>query len=101
MKASSWMAALALMSIGAASVAAKAAEVRVISGGAAKSFVQPLAESFKSESGHAVRLDWQPMGTLVKSLAGGQPADMVIVTSEVLDQLDRHRCWNAWASWSR
>ena len=66
-----------------------AAEVRVISGGAAKSFVQPLADSFKSESGHTVLLDWQPMGTLVKSLASGQPADMVIVTSEVLEQLDR------------
>ena len=66
-----------------------AAEVRVISGGAAKSFVQPLADSFKIESGNSVLIDWQPMGTLVKSLASGQPADMVIVTSEVLEQLDR------------
>jgi molybdate transport system substrate-binding protein len=66
-----------------------AAEVRVISGGAAKSFVQPLADSFRSQSGHTVLLDWQPMGTLVKSLARGQPADMVIVTSEVLAELER------------
>jgi molybdate transport system substrate-binding protein len=66
-----------------------AAEIRVISGGAAKSFVQPLAESFRSQSGQTVLLDWQPMGTLVKSLARGQPADMVIVTSEVLAELER------------
>ena len=68
---------------------AAAAEIRVISGGAAKAFVQPLAESFSSESGTAVVIDWQPMGTLVKSLAGGQPADMLIVTSEMLEQLER------------
>ena len=37
--------------------------------------------------GTTVKLDWQPMGKLVQSLAAGQPADMVIVTSEVFDQL--------------
>jgi len=68
---------------------AAAAEIRVISGGAAKSFVQPLAESFRGESGTSVLIDWQPMGTLVKSLASGQAVDMVIVTSEVLEQLER------------
>ena len=66
-----------------------AAEIRVISGGAAKAFVQPLIEPFQRESGHTVMIEWQPMGTLVKSLAAGQPVDMVIVTSEVLEQLER------------
>jgi molybdate transport system substrate-binding protein len=75
--------------LAAAVPSAAAAEIRVISGGAAKSFVQPLADSFKSETGNAVLIDWQPMGTLVKSLAAGQPADMLIVTSEVLEQLER------------
>ena len=68
---------------------AAGAEIRVISGGAAKAFVQPLAESFRSESGNAVLIDWQPMGTLVKSLASGQAVDMLIVTSEVLELLER------------
>lgn len=68
---------------------AGAAEIRVISGGAAKAFVQPVVESFKAETGHTANVDWQPMGTLVKSLASGQPVDMVIVTSEVLEQLER------------
>jgi molybdate transport system substrate-binding protein len=65
-----------------------AAEIRVISGGAAKAFVQPLAASFNADSGHTVVLDFQPMGPLVKSLAGGQAVDMVIVTSEVLERLE-------------
>ena len=65
-------------------VSASADEIRVISGGAARAFVEPAAKSFP---GHEVKLDWQPMGKLVQSLAAGQPADMVIVTSEVFDQL--------------
>ena len=77
------------LALAAAIPVAARAEIRVISGGAAKAFVQPLARSFKSEFGHAVLLDFQPMGALVKSLASGQSADMVIVTSEVLEQLDR------------
>jgi molybdate transport system substrate-binding protein len=66
-----------------------AAEIRVISGGAAKAFVQPLTESFNADSGHTVVLDFQPMGPLVKALADGQAVDMVIVTSEVLEGLER------------
>jgi molybdate transport system substrate-binding protein len=61
-------------------------EVRVLSGGAARGFVEPLAKSF---SPHSVQLEWQPMGKLVQSLAAGHAADMVIVTSEVLGQLER------------
>src|SRR5256886_10326380 len=61
-------------------------EVRVLSGGAARAFVEPLAATFP---GHAVKLEYQPMGKLVQSLAGGYRADMVIVTSEVLLQLER------------
>src|SRR5438046_6031223 len=61
-------------------------EIRVLSGGAARAFVEPLAATFP---GHAVKLEYQPMGKLVQSLAGGYRADMVIVTSEVLPQLER------------
>jgi molybdate transport system substrate-binding protein len=67
------------------SATATAEEIKVISGGAARSFVEPLAKSFP---GHDVKLDWQPMGKLVQSLAAGQAADMVIVTQEVLEQLE-------------
>src|SRR6267142_7287829 len=61
-------------------------EIRVLSGGAARAFVEPLASSFP---GHTVKVEYQPMGRLVQSLAGGYQADMVVVTSEVLPRLER------------
>ena len=72
--------------LAAAAFAAAADEIRVISGGAARAFVEPMAKAFP---GHEVKLDWQPMGKLVHSLAAGQPADMVIVTNEVLQELEQ------------
>jgi molybdate transport system substrate-binding protein len=68
------------------SLCAQGEEIRVLSGGAARAFVEPLASTFP---GHTVKLEYQPMGKLVQSLAGGYQADMVIVTSEVLPQLER------------
>jgi molybdate transport system substrate-binding protein len=61
-----------------------AEELRVLSGGAAKSLVDPLAASFK---GATVKMVYQPMGKLTQSLKAGDAADMVIVTSEVLPSL--------------
>jgi len=63
---------------------AGAEEIRVLSGGAAKSFIDPLAASFP---GHTVKIEYQPMGRLTKSLAEGAAVDMVVVTSEVLESL--------------
>jgi molybdate transport system substrate-binding protein len=68
------------------SVAAQ--ELRVLSGGAAKSLVDPLAASFRSG---VVKVDYQPMGRLVKSLEDGAEVDMVIVTEETLPALERQR----------
>ena len=79
--------------LGMASTMAHADQINVLSGGAAKSFIEPLAASFK---GHTVKLEFQPMGKLTKSLADGYQADMVVVTSEVLDQVkDRTRMQDA------
>jgi molybdate transport system substrate-binding protein len=73
-----------ILFLGMASSMAHADQINVLSGGAAKSFIEPLAASFK---GHTVKLEFQPMGKLTKSLADGYPADMVVVTSEVVEQL--------------
>jgi len=59
--------------------------IRVLSGGAVQTFVRPLAESFGADT---VAVEFQPMGKLVKTLAGGYPADVVIVTEEVLARLN-------------
>ncbi|HEY3077095.1 MAG TPA: substrate-binding domain-containing protein, partial [Burkholderiales bacterium] len=69
-------------------VALHAQELRVLSGGAAKSLVDPLAASFKQG---VVKVDYQPMGRLVKSLEDGAEVDMVIVTEETLPGLERSR----------
>jgi molybdate transport system substrate-binding protein len=66
-----------------------AQELRVLSGGAAKSLVDPLAASFP---GGKVAVQYQPMGKLVESLAassqGGTEVDLVIVTEETLPRLE-------------
>ncbi|HEY3073891.1 MAG TPA: substrate-binding domain-containing protein [Burkholderiales bacterium] len=69
-------------------IALHAQELRVLSGGAAKSLVDPLAASFRSG---VVKVDYQPMGRLVKSLEDGAEVDMVIVTEETLPGLERQR----------
>jgi molybdate transport system substrate-binding protein len=58
--------------------------IRVLSGGAVQTFVRPLAASFPNDK---VEVEFQPMGKLVKTLAEGNPADVVVVTEEVLARL--------------
>ena len=63
-----------------------AQELRVLSGGAAKSLVDPLAATFAHGK---VEVEYQPMGRLVESLARGPEVDLVIVTEETLPRLER------------
>jgi molybdate transport system substrate-binding protein len=77
---------LAFVSLVIVPALASAEEIKVLSGGAAKSFVDPLAAAYAQ---HAVKLEYQPMGKLVQTLASGAPVDMVIVTSEVYERLGR------------
>ena len=63
-----------------------AQDLRVLSGGAAKSLVEPLAASFP---GGKVDVQYQPMGKLTESLAQGAKVDLVIVTEEVLPRLEK------------
>ena len=74
-----------LVSLALVSSMASAEEISVLSGGAAKAFIEPLAASFP---GHTVKLEFQPMGKLTKMLAEGYAADMVVVTSEILPSLE-------------
>jgi molybdate transport system substrate-binding protein len=66
--------------------AAQAEEIRVLSGGAAKALVEPLAESFKGAN--TALVEFTPMGPLTARLAKGEAIDMVIVTSDVLERLE-------------
>jgi molybdate transport system substrate-binding protein len=59
-------------------------ELHVLSGGAAKSLVEPMAASFP---GGKVDVQFQPMGKLFDSLAQGANVDMVVVTEEMVPRL--------------
>lgn len=61
-----------------------AEELHVLSGGAAKSLVEPMAASFP---GGKVDVQFQPMGKLFDSLSQGMNVDMVVVTEETLPRL--------------
>jgi molybdate transport system substrate-binding protein len=73
-----------ILFLGMTATMAHAEQINVLSGGAAKSFIEPLARTF---AGHTVKLEFQPMGKLTRSLADGYPADMVVISSEVVEQL--------------
>jgi molybdate transport system substrate-binding protein len=65
---------------------AEAAEIKLISAGAVRAVVAGLAESFAKETGHSVKATFGTMGVVRKTLAE-QPADVVIGTDVVLDDL--------------
>jgi molybdate transport system substrate-binding protein len=78
-----WLAALVVaMSAGGAD----AVEIKLIGAGAVRAVVAGLAESFAKESGHSVKATFGTMGVVRKTLAE-QPADVVIGSDVVLDDL--------------
>ena len=68
--------------------AAGAAELKVLSAGAMKSIVTELGEAFKQETGHTLAMTFDTAGAQSKRLAGGEPADVVVLTDVVIDQLE-------------
>ena len=68
---------------------AAAADIFVMSAGAAKSGVQPLIESFEKASGHKVSVSFGTMGLIQEKLGKGERADVLIVANEVADDLQK------------
>ena len=66
-----------------------AAEIHVISAGAARGAVVPLIEPFQRESGHTIRFDYGTMGQIQAKLKEGQRPDVVIVTTTVIAELEK------------
>ena len=61
-------------------------EIKVLSGGAARHALEPMTASFPA---HKVTFDFQTMGKLQQSLAAGQKPDLLVVTTEVLERLEK------------
>ena len=66
-----------------------AADIVVMSAGAAKEAVLPLAEQFAKQSGHKVSVTYGTMGLIQERLAKGEKADVLVVAAEVADAMQK------------
>lgn len=61
--------------------------VRILSGGAAQAAVERLAVSFERDTGCSVRGEFSAVGAMRDKLIAGEPADVVILTAPLVDEL--------------
>jgi molybdate transport system substrate-binding protein len=66
---------------------ALAAELKVLSGGAVKAALTELAETWGRETGNRVTITYATTGASLQKLTAGEPADLVVLTTEAIDQL--------------
>lgn len=69
--------------------AAGADEIKLLSAGAAKSAVNALAMPFHAVTGDRIIATFDTVGGLRQRLAGGEPADLVIASTEALDAMEQ------------
>lgn len=63
---------------------ADAAEISVLSGGAAKAGLADAVPIYEKASGDKVAVDYLPMGPLMKALGEGRAPDVVVLTEDVV-----------------
>ena len=81
---------VAIALAGALSITAgHAADVKVLAALAVQDALGPLALRFWRERGHTILIDYSTVGAIRKRLAGGERADIVVVTSEAADEMER------------
>jgi molybdate transport system substrate-binding protein len=73
----------------AAALPAAAAEITIYSGGAVKSALVDAASSYEKQKGDKITIEFHPMGPLTKLLAEGSVPDIVILTREVMDEVEK------------
>lgn len=66
-----------------------AAEIAVLSAGAAKPSMAPLVERYAGQAGDKIKISYGTMGALQEKLAAGERADVMIATVEVLTDLEK------------
>ena len=80
----------AAMLIGATN-AAGAAEIDALITTAMKAAIDELVPPFERQNGHAVRVSYGPSGGISRRFLGGEPADLIVIDSGALDDLDQAR----------
>jgi len=66
-----------------------AAEVKVLAALAVQDALKPLAGRFSTERGHAVQVGFSTVGAIRKRLADGERADVVVLTSDAINEMER------------
>ena len=82
---------IVIASCGALTGAANAADIVVMSAGAAKEAVLPLVEQFARQSGHKVDVSFGTMGLIQEKLGKGERADVLIVAAEIADAMQKSK----------
>src|SRR5215470_7442673 len=66
---------------------AQAAEIDAMISTAMNAAIEELAPPFERASGHKLRVVYGPSGGIARRFTGGEPADLIVVDSKVLDEL--------------
>lgn len=80
---------IALACAAAVSVPAQAADVHALISTAMKDAVDTLAPGFERDSGNVLHVGYGPSGGIARRFLGGEPADVIVIGSEQLDDLIR------------
>jgi molybdate transport system substrate-binding protein len=64
-------------------------EIRLLSAGAAQGVVSALASDFRARTGCELQATFQAVGALKEKLVAGEPCDMLISTSAMVDEFVR------------
>jgi molybdate transport system substrate-binding protein len=67
--------------------AAQATEIDAMITTAMKAAIEEIVPPFERASGHMLRVVYGPSGGLARRFNGGEPADLIVVDSKVLDEL--------------
>jgi ABC-type molybdate transport system substrate-binding protein len=65
---------------------ADAAELRILSAGAAKAVIADMIPAFEKASGHKVVIEYSPVGPIMKRLAEGEQRDVVVLSEETMTE---------------
>ena len=79
----------ALAGVTAATVPAQAADVHALISTAMKDAVDALTPAFQRDSGNVLHVSYGPSGGIARRFLGGEPADVIVIGSNPLDDLIR------------
>jgi molybdate transport system substrate-binding protein len=70
----------------------EATDLSVLSAGAAKSALSEIVERYQMISGNKLNVEYAPVGVLLQRLSGGAKPDVLIVTTDVIGDVE-HKGW--------